>query len=171
MADNKRPPSPWQGKLGDQLLYIAAGLRPPLRPPEPLDPPKPPRKGPGGRPKALSKERLDDFRRATEGTSSTRRHFGQLLKAIAEINLENERIKTYDKIARHLELRPEYKDLSPRQRRRDVTEAITRIVRYLEQISPDLWPFGIEPPPKMTKKALREKALEFLRKELLDKRA
>src|SRR3954470_3479705 len=76
MANNKPTSSLWQGNWSVPLLHMAAGVRPPLRPQDSLRPPEPPRKGPGGRPKALSKKRLDDFRRATEGTDSKLRHFG-----------------------------------------------------------------------------------------------
>ena len=171
MADNKPPAPPWQGMLSRPLLYMAAGLRPPLKPPTPK-PPDPPKKGIGGRPKTRSKEPLDEFLRATEGVNSKRRHFGQFLKAVAEINSKNTKIATNQSIAGKLLKQSEYSHLRERTLRRWVAEAIAWQIRLLEKTSPDLWAkvWDIAPPLKITKRALRQKALEHLRRQLLAKR-
>ncbi|MFZ0116699.1 MAG: hypothetical protein WAL15_20270 [Xanthobacteraceae bacterium] len=96
------------------------------------------------------------------------KRFGELLKAIAEENSKNQTFKTDDGIAGKLIGRPEYQDLSPRQLRRKVGQAIDWEIDQLKTISPDRWNdfFGIAPPQKMTRQFLRAKAFEHLRNEL-----
>jgi hypothetical protein len=140
--------------------YARALLKflPAAKPSEPTEPSKPSR----GRPKALSKQPLSQF---LQQGGTKNRHFGQLLKAIAEINSKNKKLTSSLSIARELGKRPEYSRLSERQLRRDVREAIEWEIRFLKEIRPDCWVeiLGIMPPPAMTDEFLREKALEFLR--------
>jgi hypothetical protein len=96
------------------------------------------------------------------------KRFVELLKAIAEENSKNQTFITDDGIAGKLIGRPEYQDLSPRQLRRKVGQAIDWEIDQLKTISPDRWNdfFGIAPPQKMTRQFLRAKAFEHLRNEL-----
>jgi hypothetical protein len=122
-----------------------------------LAPPEPPA-APGkrrGRPKALSNERL-----------------GRFLKAVAETHTKNEALSV-SRIAAALRKRPEYAPLSERTLRRRVTNTLDWLVGILNMIPadhPDRWEelLGTSPPPQgaTTKKALREKAFELLRRQL-----
>jgi hypothetical protein len=136
------------------LRFFKRVPTPEFKPAQPeLDSPKPYAEPTGrpGRPNSLNEKR-----------------FGQLLKAIAEENSKNETIKTDDGIAGKLIERPEYKDLSPRQLRRRVGQAMDWEIDLLQKISPDRWNdvFGLVPPSKMTRQFLRAKTFEHLRNEL-----
>jgi hypothetical protein len=126
---------------------------------KPPEPPKP-LKGPG-RPKALTHQSLDEFQK----TNSKSRHFGQLLKAIAEISFKNPACTTYSGIAGKLVTRPQYKHISESRLRRNVSDAIQWEIALLKKTPSKFWveSLGIAPPPVMTNRALRDKALEFLR--------
>ena len=92
---------------------------------------------------------------------------GNLLREIAEISIRNKRLNRSD-FANLLQKRPKYRHLSLRTLRRYVTDAIEWVINVLQRIPPYSWleTFGIDPPPKMTKRALFEKSLEFLRTRL-----
>src|SRR5262249_29739110 len=89
---------------------------------------------------------------------------GNLLREIAEISTRNKLLNRSD-FANLLKKRSKYKHLSLRTLRRYVTYAIAWETNLLQQTPPDLWLelFGIDPPSEMTKRALFEKSLEFLR--------
>jgi hypothetical protein len=89
---------------------------------------------------------------------------GNLLREIAEISTRNTLLNRSD-FANLLKKRPKYKHLSLRTLRRYVTYAIEWETNLLQRTPPDLWLelFGIDPPSEMTKRALFEKSLEFLR--------
>jgi hypothetical protein len=124
------------------------------------------KRGPG-RPKALSTEPLSEF---LQKGPTKKRHLGQLLKAIAEINSRNKKLVTNTSIARVLQTHPEYKHLGYKhlgkdQPQHDVRQAIQWVIRLLRVVPPENWVerFGIAPPPAMTDKFLRERAFEYLR--------
>jgi hypothetical protein len=89
---------------------------------------------------------------------------GNLLREIAEISTRNTSLNRSD-LANLLKKRPKYKHLSLRTLRRYVTYAIDWEINLLQRTPPELWLelYGIDPPPEMTKHALFEKSLEFLR--------
>ncbi len=158
MPDNKYPLVEYD-YVTPLLKYL-----PPADTPDFSEPSKPVRR----RPKALSKQPLDEFRQGIAGTNSKQRHFGKLLKAIAEVNSKNRKYATDSSIAGRLRQRPEYSHLSERQLRRDVSEAIKWVIDELKIVSPGRWAkiFGIKPPPAMTDAFRRKKAFEFLRHHL-----
>jgi hypothetical protein len=106
-----------------------------------------------GRPKALRDKRL-----------------GQCLEAVAEISSRNKNLLSELSITDRLRKRPEYAELSERTVRRRVRSTLDWVVGILKTIPMDLWEemLGISPLPQgtTTTKALREKALEFLRYKL-----
>ena len=89
---------------------------------------------------------------------------GNLLREIAEISTRNTSLNRSD-FANLLKRRPKYKHLSLRTLRRYVTYGIDWVTNVLQRTPPRLWSefYGIAPPPEMTKHALFEKSLEFLR--------
>jgi hypothetical protein len=92
---------------------------------------------------------------------------GNLLREIAEISTRNTTLNRSD-LANLLQRRPKYRHLSVRTLRRYVTNAIDWVIKILQRIPPHSWSeaFSIDPPPEMTKQALFEKSLEFLRTHL-----
>jgi hypothetical protein len=117
------------------------------------------------RPKALSEKKMGELRPG-------QRHMGSLLRDIAEISVRYPTLtRGFTKQLRNL---PKYENMDDRTLRRDVAEALASVESVLEKLwkrSPDLWPelLGIEPSPMLSKRALREKALEHLRRQLLAK--
>ena len=89
---------------------------------------------------------------------------GNLLREIAEISTRSTSLNRSD-FANLLKRRPKYKHLSLRTLRRYVTYGIDWVTNVLQRTPPRLWSefYGIAPPPEMTKHALFEKSLEFLR--------
>jgi hypothetical protein len=89
---------------------------------------------------------------------------GNLLREISEISTRNTSLNRSG-FANLLKRRPKYRHLSLRTLRRYVTYAIDWAIDNLKQTPPRLWLklYGIDPPPQMTKRALFEKSLEFLR--------
>ena len=89
---------------------------------------------------------------------------GNLLREIAEISTRNTSLNRSG-FANLLKRRPKYRHLSLRTLRRYVTYAIDWEIDLLRQTPPRLWLefFYIDPPPAMTKRAVFEKSLEFLR--------
>jgi hypothetical protein len=89
---------------------------------------------------------------------------GNILREIAEISTRN-RTLNRSGFANLLNRRPKYRHLSLRTLRRRVTHAIEWVIEVLQRTPPSLWLefYGIDPPPEMTKHALFEKSLEFLR--------
>ena len=92
---------------------------------------------------------------------------GNLLREIGEISTRNTSLNRSG-FANLLKKRPKYNHLSLRTLRRYVTYAIEWMGKALQQTPPHLWLrfHGIDPPPEMTKRALFEKSLEFLRTHL-----
>jgi hypothetical protein len=89
---------------------------------------------------------------------------GNLLREIAEISTRNTSLNRSG-FAYQLQRRPKYRHLSLRTLRRYVTYAIDWTIDVLQETPRHLWLefYDIEPPPEMTKRALFEKSLEFLR--------
>jgi hypothetical protein len=89
---------------------------------------------------------------------------GNLLREISEISTRNTSLNRSG-FANLLKRRPKYRHLSLRTLRRYVTYAIDWVIEILQRTPPYRWVefYGIDPPPKMTKHALFEKSLEFLR--------
>ena len=143
MPDNKYPPKETLDYAG--LLIRRFGLSDIPHLPDPPDPqpqlPPPKRRG---RPK----EPVD----------------GQFLKAIAEIISKNTKLWSSNSIAKRMK----HRDLRERQLRRKVKEYIDRQTDLLGRTPLELWDklLGIAPPPKLTRKLLREKAFEHLRHQL-----
>jgi hypothetical protein len=96
---------------------------------------------------------------------------GNLLREIAEISTRNTSLNRSG-FACLLKRRPKYRHVSLRTLRRYVTYAIDWVIEVLQQTPPYLWLklYGIDPPPEMTKRALFEKSLEFLRAYLRKKK-
>jgi hypothetical protein len=96
---------------------------------------------------------------------------GNLLREIAEISTRNATLNRSD-FANLLKRRSKYRHLSLRTLRRHVTNAIEWVIKVLQRIPPYSWleVFGIDPPPEMTKRALFEKSLEFLRTRLREQK-
>jgi hypothetical protein len=140
-----------QDRSRDSTNPYVAALQKYLEKPRPIKTRQPPPRV--GRPKALGKVR----------------HVGQFLKAIATINSGNKKLNTDSAIAGKLIELPEYQHLSEDRLRHNVAEAIYWLIAVFKECPPDLWEarFGIEPPSSMTRRELRAKALEFLRRELL----
>jgi hypothetical protein len=92
------------------------------------------------------------------------------LEAVAEISSRNKNLLSELSITDRLRKRPEYAELSERTVRRRVRSTLDWVVGILKTIPMDLWEemLGISPLPQgmTTTKALREKALEFLRYKL-----
>jgi hypothetical protein len=151
------PEAPFQ--LGTRLarLYPAGG-----GPDEAVLPDAPSRATPKKkrRPKAISTGKV---------ISPEQRALGNLLREIAEISTRNPMLYNYSKIAELLQKRSKYNNFSHRQMRRDVAAAINWQIRILQRRPVQLWQelLHIEPPPALTKSALKEKAFETLRHELL----
>jgi hypothetical protein len=110
------------------------------------------------------------------------RHSGSLLRNIAEISVRYPTLKSRG-FTKHLLKLPQYKHMDDRTLRRDVAEALARqdslLMRLLLTVLLRTYPFqkhlsredwldiaGIEPPTVISKKTLRQKSLELLRKEL-----
>jgi len=98
------------------------------------------------------------------------RHRGGLLRDIAEISVRCPTL-TWRGFIKHLLKLPQYK--GDRTLRRDVAEALALqddlLTRLLQKnLSREDWLdlVGIEPPTTISKKALRQKSLEYLRKQL-----
>ena len=89
---------------------------------------------------------------------------GNLLREIAEISTRNTSLNRSG-FANLLKKRPKYRHLSLRTLRRYVTYAIEWMIEALQRTPPHLWLrfYGIDAPPEMTKRALFEKSLEYLR--------
>ena len=89
---------------------------------------------------------------------------GNLLREIGEISTRNTSLNRSG-FANLLKKRPKYNHLSLRTLRRYVTYGIDWVTNVLQRTPPRLWSefYGIAPPPEMTKHALFEKSLEFLR--------
>jgi len=95
---------------------------------------------------------------------------GSLLRDIAKISV---RYPTLTRgFSKQLARLPAYKDMAARTLTREVTEALAWEENLLKRFPPELWPelLGIEPPATMSRRTLRQKALEALRHELLAKR-
>ncbi len=92
------------------------------------------------------------------------------MKAVAEISSRNKNLLSELSITDRLRKRPEYAKLSERTLRRHVKSTLDWVVGILKTIPMDLWEetLGISPLPQgaTTTKALREKALEMLRRKL-----
>jgi hypothetical protein len=97
-------------------------------------------------------------------TDSEKIALGNLLREISEISTRNTSLNRSG-FATLLKRRPKYRHLSPRTLRRYVTYTIEWVIEVLQRTPPYLWLefYGIDPPPEMTKHALFEKSLEFLR--------
>jgi hypothetical protein len=97
------------------------------------------------------------------------RHEGSLLRDIAEISVRCPAL-TSRGFTKHLLKLPQYKRANDRTLKRDVAEALARrenlLTRLLQKhLSREDWLdlVGIEPPTTISKRVLREKALESLR--------
>ena len=116
-----------------------------------------------GRPKGLHTGKVTD---------PTQRALGNLLRDIAEASEEiaakNPRPQSQTDIAHRLGQHKRRSYNSDRTLRRDVSRALAWTINMLKLTPPELWPkiFGIQPPSAMTKRAVLNKALEFLRMEL-----
>ena len=100
------------------------------------------------------------------------RHAGSLLRDIAEISIRCPAL-TSRGFTKHLLKLPQYKRANDRTLKRDVAEVLARrenlLTRLLQKhLSREDWLdlVGIEPPTTISKKVLRQKSLEYLRKEL-----
>jgi hypothetical protein len=100
------------------------------------------------------------------------RHRGSLLRDIAEISIRCPTLISRG-FTKHLLKLPQYKRVSERTLSRDVAEALARqddllAWAFQKHLPRDVWLdlFGIEPPTTISKKVLRQKSLEHLRKEL-----
>ena len=116
-----------------------------------------------GRPKVLHTGKVID---------PTQRALGNLLRDISEASEEiaakNPRPQSQTDIADRLWQHKRRSYNSDRTLRRDVSRALAWTINMLKLTPPELWPkiFGIQPPSAMTKRAVLNKALEFLRMEL-----
>jgi hypothetical protein len=127
------------------------------------EPPPEPKKRPGR--KALFGGKITDMK-------PHQRHRGSLLRDIAEISIRCPTLLSRG-FTKHLLKLPQYKHTNDRTLKRDVAEALARqdnlLTRLLQKnLSREDWLdlVGIEPPTTISKKALRQKSLEHLRKEL-----
>ena len=140
-------PAPSGEDYAERLLAIVQTDNPVKKHPEPLEPPKK-RRGP--------KEKL------------VKQKLGVFFRAIAEINSANKKRSSYSSIAAELKKRREYRDVSERHLRRQVSDSLDLIGDLLSTCPPSRWEevFGILPPPSKAKRLLIEKTLEFLRHRL-----
>jgi len=137
----------------DPLLVLAAHREPP---PEP--------KKTHGR-KTLFGGKVTDMK-------PHQRHMGSLLRDIAQISTRYPTLTSRGFTKRLLKL-PQYKRANYRTLSRDVEEALARQDNFLthlfqKHLPRDVWldVAGIEPPTTISKRAVRQKSLELLRKEL-----
>jgi len=99
------------------------------------------------------------------------RHMGSLLRDIAEISIRHPTLtRGFNK---QLLALPKYKHMDERTLARDIAEALAwlenLLTQYLQKhLSRESWldRLGIEPPTKISKRVLRKKVLELLRKKL-----
>jgi hypothetical protein len=101
------------------------------------------------------------------------RHRGSLLRDIAEISVRYPTLTSRGFVKRLLLNLPQYKRAHCRTLSRDVAEALARqddLLAWVFQknLSRQDWLdlLGVEPPTTISKKVLRQKSLEHLRKEL-----
>jgi hypothetical protein len=98
--------------------------------------------------------------------SLTNKTFGELLKAIAEINSASPSYTTDDSIAGKLRELPQYRDLSKRQLSRKVADAMRWVIDVHSKPSPMGLEFGIWVPSTKSRKIARKEAFAILRDQL-----